>query len=348
VALIAVAVTLDRSYELAAEYPVGPTFALVGALIATRRPRHPIGWLYLSFGLVASVVDCSFAYAKVGTRPGAELAASISAHLWHPGFGLIIWSLLLFPDGHFLSRGWRWFGRIVAAVCTALLLTGIFEGGYQRTLKLDAQPLFDVALANTVFALLLGITALSMLGGAAALLARLFCARGEQRQQVKWHVYTVAVVALSIPLGVFTINKAIGVYLFPLIPASAALAILRHRLFDIDVVIKRTLIYGGLTAILGGAYALGVLLLQLVLNPSSDLAIAGSTLAVAALFRPVKNRVQEFVDRRFYRASYDAQRTVEAFGARLRDELSLETLTDELQAVVRDTMHPSHVTVWLR
>ena len=166
-----------------------------------------------------------------------------------------------------------------------------------------------------------------LLVAAASLVVRLRRARGEERQQVKLFVYTVACVLFLFPFPLFGTSRAYGFHLFPLIPISAGVAILKYRLYDIDVVIKRTLIYGALTAFLGGAYLLGVLALQWALSPSSDFAIAGSTLAVAALFRPARTRIQAIVDRRFYRGAYDAARTVEEFGAQLRNEVSLEALT---------------------
>jgi hypothetical protein len=176
---------------------------------------------------------------------------------------------------------------------------------------------------------------------------------GEERQQVKWFVYTVAFVILFFPISVLMVgNGGVGVLLFPLIPISAAVAILKYRLYDIDVVINRALVYGALTATLAGVYIGSVLLLQLLLSALTDdsgLAVAASTLAVAAaLFRPARVRIQAAVDRRFYRRKYDAAHTLERFGGRLRDEVALDSLSAELRAVVADTMQPTHVSLWLR
>jgi hypothetical protein len=356
-ALMVGAVALDL--HDVAEYPIAPAFTLVGALIASKRRANPIGWLYLAFGVIASIVLFAFAYGwhtlatDPGSLPGGQVAATIAAHLWHPAFGLIIASVLLFPNGRLLTPRWRWALRATVAISALMLLTGIFESKYLTTeLGLPgARPLFDgelERLSTPVFGSLLGATVLMLLVAACSLLLRLHRARGEERQQVKWFVYTVTCVMFSVPLSLLVTGVALGVALLPLIPISAAVAILKYRLYDIDVVVKRTLIYGALTAVLGGAYVGGVLVLQLVLSPSSDLAIAGSTLAVAALFRPLRTRIQALVNRRFYRSAYDAARTVEQFGAQLRDEVSLEALSEDLRAVVVQTMHPTHVSLWLR
>ena len=211
------------------------------------------------------------------------------------------------------------------------------------------------------------LTGVAFLGAAASVIVRLRRSHGVERQQLKWFAYVVVMVVGGItlasvssavgddkawvqiagPVGWFTalIGIAFG------IPGATAIAVLRYRLYDIDVVINRTLVYVGLTASLVASYLGAVLLLQLALGPlteDNDLAIAGSTLAVAAAFRPLRGRIQGLVDRRFYRHKYDAARTIERFGARLRDEVSLDALSSELRGVVADTMQPAQVSVWLR
>jgi hypothetical protein len=231
-----------------------------------------------------------------------------------------------------------------------LAISGPFDTGFISEELPEAEPLVHGTLGDIGTAVFGGLLAFNLLllgVSGASLILRLKRARGEQRQQVKWFVYAVAFVMFTFPLTVLFLGSA-GIVLFPLIPASAAVAILKYRLYDIDVVVNRTLVYGGLTATLAGAYLGSVLLLQLVLSPSSDLAIAGSTLAVAGLFRPLRHRIQELVDRRFYRRRYDAARTLEYFGVRLRDEIDLDSLGGELRGVVAETMQPAHVSLWLR
>jgi hypothetical protein len=217
-----------------------------------------------------------------------------------------------------------------------------------------AAPLFHGTvdrIAAVVFGVLLFVNLALLVVAGASLLVRLRRASGDEREQVKWFVYTVAFVVFSFPVGLLVFGEAIGVFLFPLIPVSAAVAILKHRLYDIDIVINRTLVYGALTATLAAVYLSSVLVLQLALSwltHDSGLVVAASTLAVAALFRPARARIQAAVDRRFYRRRYDAQRTLEAFSARLRDEIELGALDSELSAVVRETLQPAHVSLWLR
>ncbi len=316
---------------------IAPSFALVGGLIASRRPENPIGWLYLAFGAVGAIAFTAYSYAyhalvtHPGSLPAGQVAASISGNFWHPGFGFLVLSVLLFPRGRLLSPRWRWAAGAVVVTYGGLALSGIFAAPLEDVDSgLPAKPLFRgpvEEIATTVFGVLLLVNLALLVVASASLVVRLRRSHGEERQQVKWFIYTVAFILFAFPVSLFGLGDAYGVLLFPLIPISAGVAILKYRLYDIDVVINRTLVYGALTATLAGAYLGSVLLLQLLLSPSSDLAIAGSTLAVAALFRPARARIQSLVDRRFYRGKYDAQRTLEAFSARLRDEVALERST---------------------
>jgi hypothetical protein len=343
--------------------PVAIPFAAVGGLLAYKLPSNPIGWLFLAFGVSASAAFATSQYAyralsEGSSLPGGDLAATLGIHMWHPSFGLFVFAFLLFPNGRLLNRRWRWMARVTVVTYGGLALSGPFDTDYLKSEGggiAGAEPLFHGAVAevgSAVFGILLTLNLLLLIISAVSLLLRLKRSHGEERQQVKVFVYTVACVMLFFPISVLVVgNGGVGVMLFPLIPVSAAIAVLKYRLYDIDVVINRTLVYGALTAILAGVYVGSVLLLQVVLSTEtkdSGLAVAASTLAVAALFRPARSRIQEAVDRRFYRHKYDAQRTLEAFSARLRDEVHLEALDSELSAVVRETLQPAHVSLWLR
>jgi hypothetical protein len=356
--LLACGLVLRLSLSQAWLLPISSSFALVGALIASRRPENPIGWLFLGFGVLAAIDFAAYQYANralvthPGSLPGGNVAISVADHVWHPGFGLFVFSFLLFPNGRLVSPRWRWAARATVLTYGGLAVSGIFEAGFLKAEEdLPAKPLFHGPvenIASVVFGLLLFANLALLVVAGMSLVLRLKRSRGEERQQVKWFVYTVAFVMFFFPVSLFGLGQAYGVALFPLIPASAAVAILKYRLYDIDVVVNRTLVYGALTATLAGAYLASVLVLQLVLSPSSDLAIAASTLAVAALFRPARSRIQELVDRRFYRRKYDAAQTLEHFGARLRDEVNLQAVNAELSAIVRETLQPAHVSIWLR
>jgi hypothetical protein len=358
VLLLACGLALRPSLSQGWLIPISSSFAVVGALIASRRPGNPIGWLFLGFGVLAAIdfVAYQYAYRALVTHPGSlpagNVAISVADHLWHPGFGLFVLSFLLFPNGRLLSPRWRWAAHATVVTYGGLAVSGIFEAGFLKAEEnLPAKPLFHGLVehvASVVFGVLLFANLALLVVAGVSLVLRLKRSHGEERQQVKWFVYTVAFVMFFFPVSLFGLGQAYGVALFPLIPASAAVAILKYRLYDIDVVVNRTLVYGALTATLAGAYLASVLVLQLVLSPSSDLAIAASTLAVAALFRLARSRIQALVDRRFYRRKYDAQRTLETFSARLRDEVSLDALGAELRGVVAETMQPAHVSLWLR
>jgi hypothetical protein len=348
------------------------SFATVGALIAARQPRNPIGWLFLAGGVAAALEEPLLGwstYALVtepGWLPGGAAAALVADAVWLPSLAsATLFMFVLFPTGRPPSLRWRPFiwvftlDMAVYVVATLLNPGGLyFFPSVDNPIGIEAageslQIAVDYASPIVFVSLLLGLV---------ALLVRFRRSSGVERGQLKWIVYVAAVfVALTpglIVLGEREVEWA-GVLVSDLVftaliccvPVAVGIAILRYRLYDIDVVINRTLVYGVLTATLVGAYVGSVLLLQLALSPlteDSDLAIAGSTLAVAALFRPARARIQRTVDRRFYRRRYDASRTLDTFGARVRDQVELDSLGAELRAVVVETMQPAHVSLWLR
>jgi hypothetical protein len=336
-------------------------FAFVGALVASQRPDNPIGWIFCGGAVAFSLSGLGEAYAvyTLFAEPGALLgggktAAWFSVWVWVlGGVPLLILFPLLFPNGKLLSRRWRIVAGTAFAAMAFLVVGTMFAPGPLEDLSEVDNPYGLGGVAGDVFNAFGGVgwllLILSLIASAASLVMRFRRSRGIERQQLKWVAASSVVLVASFlmwevwegmaPLGILTMVVAAGI------------AILRYRLYDIDVVINRTLVYGALTATLAAAYLGGVLLLQLALRPlteSSNLAIAGSTLAVAALFRPARARIQEAVDRRFYRRKYDAQRTLEAFSTRLRDQVDLVALNSELGAVVRETLQPAHVSLWLR
>jgi hypothetical protein len=354
---LAVAIALPSAeadedvWSLVATLVFALSFATVGALVASRRPDSPLGWIMCGAGLAYAVGGVSIAYVESTlAREDDDVLVTVmdwvSGWVWMLGIGpAATFLLLLFPTGRLPSRRWLPVAR-AAAVALALMVAGI-----------ALTPLPGAEVAAALGSLLLLLTALASV---ASLVFRFRRARAEERRQLKWLTYAAAVAGLVLLLIIVAesttgvsdevSNTLVSVSVAAL-PVSMGIAILRHGLFDIDVVINRTLVYGALTATLVGAYVSIVLLLQLALSPlteESDLAIAGSTLAVAALFRPARARIQGFVDRRFYRSRYDAARTLESFGARLRDEVDVDALGGELRGVVAQTMQPAHVSLWLR
>jgi hypothetical protein len=346
-------------------------FGTVGALVAARVPGNRIGWIFLITALAVIAGDLAYQYAdqvlyaSSGALPGATAAAWSQNLTIPPAFGLLGMALLLFPDGRLPSARWRpALGLSVIGMALIVLGYALRPGPLDEPFTSVVNPLGvggTLELLDALAGLGWLLMAASVALAAAAMASRLRNARGAERQQLKWIALAAAVTGVAIVTDVVTffvsaegINQLRIVLLglgFAALPLAAGAAILRYRLYDIDVVINRALVYGALTVALGAAYLATVLLLQLALQPlttDSQLAVAGSTLAVAALFRPARRRIQGTVDRRFYRNRFDAQRTLEAFSSTLRDQVELDSLSDQLRQVVRNTMQPAHVSLWLR
>jgi hypothetical protein len=336
--------------------------ATVGAVLASRRPRHPVGWLLLALGLSVSSNGLAEGYARYGVvaRPGALSAAGYLARSLVLTFIAVLacvgFILLLTPTGSLPSPRWRWWARAaVAAPAVAglswLLGPAVLDPPYPPL----ASPLAIPALAGPLGVaapVAFTVTGLAVLVGAGSLVLRFRRVPGVERQQLRWVVLAAALAPMATLIIAATHSETVfvwtvGVYLALLAMAIGA-AILRYRLYDLDRIISRTLAYGLLTLLLGGGYAGVVLGLGQLVGQDSSLVVAGATLAVATVFQPARRRVQRAVDRRFNRRRYDAAQTIAAFSARLREEVDLDTLTAELLAVVEQTMQPTLVSLWLR
>lgn len=343
-------------------------YAAVGALIVRGRPRNPVGWLFCLIGVGTTAGNLLNALSGSSSEsPASAAAAWFSAIGGVPVDVTVMLAVMLFPTGHYLSSGWRRAGATVLLANAIAVLVVAFEPGPLSSQPRIHNPLGLDALAGPLHALAAAapaVAAVTLILPIAAVVARFRRSRGLERQQLKWlalaAAYSVATLAVLLALdNVANLDTGTGQVvagcLLGLVmtapPAAAAMAILRHRLYDIDVVINRTLVYGALTATLAAAYLGSVLLLQLLLAPltaDSGLAVAASTLAVAALFRPARARIQGAVDHRFYRHRYDAQRTLQAFSGRLRDQVDLDAVSGELRAVVAETVHPAGISLWLK
>jgi hypothetical protein len=359
-------------------------FPIVGALIASRRPHNPIGWICLAHGflwMLLSVFDyySEYGLARPGSVPFPAAIAGLSQWLWVPTVGLLaIYLALLFPDGKLPSRRWRPLAWLSGAVIVLLSVAeGLSPGplpelgGVRNPLGLEGQPWIADA-ANTILVLFL----VCILASALSLILRYRRSRGEVRQQIKWIAFAASLMGV-LYLGIMSTGiliwlvsapetpsdlgtrslwgallEDVGVLSFAGVPVAIGLAVLRYRLYDIDLLINRTLVYGALTAALVAVYMGSIVVLQGLLHTfigqESQLAIVASTLAVAALFNPLRHRIQALIDRRFYRRRYDARKTLEAFSSKLRDETDLQALSDDLVGVVRETMQPAHASLWLR
>lgn len=354
------------------------TFGVIGAALTRQHPRNAVGWICLTCGLAFAFTGLAAQYAlyAIEVHPGALPGAATVAWLANWDYLLFvaplgIYLVLLFPDGRLPSRRWRavaWLGAV--STLAGGVADAVFPGPLPSQLSIqnpygieDAQELIDLVSVLGFFGLVS-----CMLAAAGSMVGRLRRAVGVERQQLKWFAFAASALAIvffpivmissigwsgtdlsATPLGL-RIAEDVAMVLFAGPPIATGIAITRYRLYDIDVVINRTLVYGALTATLAGTYLAGVLLLQFALSPlteDSSLAIVASTLGVAALFQPARRSIQAIVDRRFYREKYDAARTLEQFGARLRVEVDLDALADDLLSAVSDTMRPAHTSLWL-
>jgi hypothetical protein len=344
-------------------------FATVGAMVATRVPGNPIGWIFCLTGVALGVADFGNQYAEQmlfiasDPLPGGRTAALLQELGLAPSFGLLSLALLLFPDGRSPSGRWRFvLWLALAGIGLSVMGATLRPGPFVEPFDDVSNPIGIPGLLGLMDSFLgfgFVFTLLSVVLAAFGMRARLRRSRGVEREQFKWLVLAAAVTGVAV-VGSLAVYLAAGIDVggeavlglgFAAFPLAAGAAILRYRLYDIDVVINRTLVYGALTATLALAYLGSVLVLQLALSgvtESSGLAVAASTLAVAALFRPARTRIQAAVDRRFFRSKYDAARTLERFGTRLRNEVDLDALGRELRVVVADTMQPASVSLWLR
>lgn len=333
------------------------SFPAMGALIVSRRRDNVVGWILLAIGIMVAGLVWGMGYATFvidrhgEVTPLVTLAAWLAQWLWLPLLGTIPTLLFLFfPDGKVPSPRWRWVAWtagafLVLAAVPSMLHPRLAEGAIDNPIGVTGAAEIEEGGGMIPLVLIMFVCTSS-------LFFRYRNAGTEQRQQLKWFAISGLVLAVGIVAG-----DLLGLpdIFFPIVlmgvPASIALAILKYRLYDIDVIVNRTLVYAALTGILALAYLGIVFVLQTLLSgitKESDLAVAGSTLAVSALFRPLRARVQAFIDRRFYRRRYDAQHTLESFSSRLRDEVDLEHLAHDLAEVVRETMQPAHVSIWLR
>ena len=337
--------------------------AAVGALVASRRPRHPVGWLLLGIGLTVAVSVLSEPYVKYGllvrpgSVPGARSLVPLLYSTWLVGLGCAGFVLLLTPTGSLPSPRWRWWARVTAAA-PVLVVLGFAVQPDPMAPEYLGNPLAVPALApGLLVATLAGIVVIvaGLVVGAGSLVLRFRRAHGTDRLQLRWLALAAAcapaLLLAALVAGVLGRDAVVLASLslcVALLPLATGAAILRYRLYDLDRIISRTLAYGLLTVLLGGGYAAVVLGLGQLLGQDSSLVVAAATLAVAAVFQPARRRVHGAVDRRFNRRRHDAVRIIQGFGARLRDQVDLDDLSAEVLAVLDQTMQPTSVSLWLR
>ena len=343
-------------------------FSTVGALVGSRRPENPIGWLFCSGAFIWILGELALEYGVYAliTAPGALPAGAWVAWFgaWARGMGwflLILFLLPLFPNGRLLSPRWRpllW--GTVGFVVLFTLVSWLSSVSVDFRLASVRNPLgLELEVVDLLGEAMYLVLPLLLVPSGAAAIVRFRRSRGDERQQLKWFAYAVALMVvlfgswLSLAIAGFVPSNAL-IWTVPLIglPIAVGIAVLRYHLYDIDLVINRTLVYGALSVTLAAVYFGGVVGLQYVFRTltgsASQLAVVASTLAIAALFIPLRRRIQDFMDRRFYRKKYDAAKTLGTFSAKLRDETDLDALNEELVAAIRETIQPEHVSLWFR
>jgi hypothetical protein len=344
--------------------------ALVGAVVASRRPQNPIGWFLAVSAACFAVGEATFRYAlygliiEPGSLPAARAMAWPQTWLWAPGVALVVIFLpLYFPNGRLLSARWRPVSWFAVSLSVSFAIFSAFTPGEVSDVPGVTNPLGIEALGpvlGTVQPFMLWSLPVVIFSSVASLVVRFRRSRGEERQQMKWLTYSVAALfgmilltnSLDADSPLYSVVDNLTALVFAGMPVAVGIAVLKYRLYDIDRLVNRTLVYGPLTATLVALYFGGVAAMQAIFvaltGQQSTLAIVASTLVIAALFNPVRRRIQSLIDRRFYRKKYDARKTLEAFSAKLRDETDLEALNNELVGVVRETMQPAHASLWLR
>ena len=348
------------------------SYAPVGALIASRHPENPVGWLLCLYGLVISISHFGAQYATYAllaqpdSLPAGEAMAWIVSWVLPITLGLTVFYILLFPTGRLPSTQWRWLGWLtVVFVVVGVIVAASSSGALLGILGPIQNPLGIEGFSSAYYKAILYIMApLLTVAAALAVYIRLRRAIGVERQQIKWFAYAAVVTVsctilayiipgvIDTPLWFERVGFALNIAFIPAVPISIGIAILRYRLYEIDLIINRTLVYGSLTTTLVALYFVGIVVLQrvfvLLTGQQSTLAVVASTLLIAALFTPLRRAIQGFIDRRFYRRKYDVRKTLEAFSAQLRNETDLDSLSDDLVGVVAETMQPAHVSLWLR
>jgi hypothetical protein len=354
----------DPNQPALVDYVANLLFPLIAGLIAYRRPRNRVGWLLLGYSLAVAAASfvASWGHHGVvwdpGSLPLAGAAVWLSAGFWMTGLVFLPMMFLRFPTGELLSPRWRWAQWLCLLPLVIVTVPAVSLIGEPAPLIVEAfledNPVARLEGARVIFEFALVSLVLVTLLSLISLVLRYRRSPGLERLQLKWVMWAAGLLVLSGVwegiVGSSALTSAVSAVVFAAIPVSIAIAVLRYRLYEIDRLINRTLVYAALTALLAAAYLGIVVALQNVIPGAddSDLTIAGSTLAVAALFRPLRARIQGFIDRRFYQRKYDTQQTLESFSSRLREDVDLDHLSADLLRVVHSTMQPAHASLWLK